>query len=373
MNQDIELENAKRLYLAAQFDRAFEWFQKLAAKGNGEAMYFLGEFYSQGYGHVAQNLKKGAAWRKKGMAAGDLLATLNAAYNLPQNSPLRQETLQRLFPEVLRRSEAGDVFAQNEVADMYLYGMGTKKSVEQAVYWLEKAGAAGFWRPLNKLGELYCYGEGVPMDKKKGKAYFERAAKTGYGDAEGNLAMCYYNDEPEHMDQAARYLRRAFAHGALYEGDIANILGILLLEGNGVKRDDEESFAWIQRAADRGSVAGMNHLGIYYEKGIGTGKNRELAEEWCKKAADKGHVGAAVQYGIYMREEGNLKTSLHYFKKAAEKGDANGQTWLGSCYLYGIGTKEDKEEARKWLTKAAANGEDDARGLLEELEEAIKN
>lgn len=360
----MDIDMAKELYLRAQFDRSFLLFQKLASRGNGEAMYFLGEFYSQGYGHVSQDIKKGKSWREKGADAGNLLAKLNTAYHLPSNSPRRQEMTASLFPDILAQSEKGDIFAQNELADMYLYGMGTKKNTGEALRWLECAGAAGFWRPLNKLGEVYQYGEGVSPDEEKARCYFARAAAIGYGDAEGNLAMCYYRaGDPA---KAAALLRRAFAHGALYEGDIANMLGIIYIEGQGVKENERAGFAWLQRAADFGSVAGMNHLAICYEKGLGTAVNEEMAAEWSRKAADRGHTEAAVRYGIFLRERGKLGASLSYFKKSAEKGNADGETWYASCFLFGIGTKADPETAALWLNKAAGQGHEGAVKLLKE-------
>lgn len=361
-----EMDEAKALYLRCQLDRAFPIFQKYAQAGDGEAMYFLGEYYSQGYGHVEQDTKRGAEWRKKGAIAGDVLAQLNTAYNLPGDDPGRQAIPKVVFPEILRRAEAGDVFAQNELPDMYYYGIGTEKNVDKAVEWLEKAGANGFWRPLNKLGEMYYYGEGVPADEDKAAAYFEKAAALGYGDAEANLAMCCYAGKKKNLTRAVSLLRRAFAHGALFARDAANILGIFLLEGKGVKKDEKEAFEWLKRSAELGSPAGMNHLAVCYERGIGTAPNEAKAEEWCRRAADLGHAEAAVQYGIYQREKGHNKLAMRYFRQSAEMGNADGQTWLASCFLFGIGAKEDREEARKWLEKAAAQQNENAVKLLKE-------
>lgn len=365
MNYDSELQEAKTLYLSAQFDPALDLFRKLASKGNGEAMYFLGEYYAQGYGHTAQDLKKAESWRKKGAAAGNILARLNTAYHMSGRSLARKELEDLLFPELLRASEGGDVFAMNELGDMYLYGFGTKVSPEEGVRWLKRA---AFWRPWNKLGEIYYHGEGVAKDKEKGRAYFEKAAALGYGDAEGNLAMYWYNEHDDY-EKTLSFLRRAFAHGALYEGDIANFLAMMYLDGVGVKKDEKTAFAWMERAGAAGSPAGMNHLAIFYDRGIGTGKNHDLAKKWCKKAADAGQVQAMVQYGIYLREEGTPAKAIGYFQKAADMGDASGMTWLGSCYLYGIGTKKDEGKARTWLEKGAAKGDEDAKEMLEEMKE----
>ena len=57
---------------------------------------------------------------------------------------------------------------------------------------------------------------------------------------------------------------------------------------------------------------------------------------------------------------------MRYFRQSAEMGNADGQTWLASCFLFGIGAKEDREEARKWLEKAAAQQNENAVKLLKE-------
>lgn len=360
------MEEAKALYLRCQLDRAFPLFLTCARAGSGEAMYFLGEYYSQGYGHVEQDTKRGAEWRKKGAMAGHILAQLNTAYNLPGDHPGRLAIPKVVFPDILAMAEAGDIFAQNELPDMYFYGFGTEKNVGEALRWLETAAARGFWRPLNKLGEMYYYGEGVPADESRARGYFEKAAAMGYGDAEANLAMCEYAGQKKNMTRAVSLLRRAFAHGALFSKDIANLLGLFILDGEGVKKDEKEAFEWMKRSAEMGCPAGMNHLAVFYERGIGTAPNEAKAEEWCRKAADLGHAEAAVQYGIYQREKGNHKTALRYFRRSAEMGNARGQTWLASCYLYGLGAKEDKAEARKWLEKAAAQDDSQAVQLLKE-------
>lgn len=104
---------------------------------------------------------------EKGAIAGDVLAQLNTAYNLPGDDPGRQAIPKVVFPEILRRAEAGDVFAQNELPDMYYYGIGTEKNVDKAVEWLEKAGANGFWRPLNKLGKCTTTARAFPLTRKR--------------------------------------------------------------------------------------------------------------------------------------------------------------------------------------------------------------
>ena len=53
--------------------------------------------------------------------------------------------------------------------------------------------------------------------------------------------------------------------------------------------------------------------------------------------------------------------------KKAEGGDAEAQSELGMCYFRGKGVTKDYEEAVKWWTKAAEQGDEQAKKQLELL------
>ena len=59
--------------------------------------------------------------------------------------------------------------------------------------------------------------------------------------------------------------------------------------------------------------------------------------------------------------------AVKYFEKAANQGFANAQFFLGVCYAGGEGVTEDLQKAKYWYQKALANGEEDAKKALEEL------
>lgn len=363
---EVTLERAKELYLDCQLDRAFPLFVNLAMRGDGEAMYFLGEYYAQGYGHTKRDASRAMKWRKKGAAAGNVLAHLNLVYEIHGRDAERWRIASLFFPVIEKMAKEGDIFAQNELPDMYFFGIGVKRSVEMSVYWLEKAAERGFWRPLNKLGELYFYGDGVPKDIPRAKKYFEKAAAMGYGTAEANLAMLLGGEEKYNGTKVISLLRRGFAHGTPWQGDVADSIGTCVAAGDGVAEDEAGGFAWFQRSARLGSIHGMYHLSLFYEKGIGTPQNKEKAKYWTKKAADSGHIESMIRRGIDLRDEGKYEEAMEYFQKSAEKNHPDGEVWLASCYLFGIGTEVDREEGRKWLEKAAASGSEDAVQMLKE-------
>lgn len=59
-------------------------------------------------------------------------------------------------------------------------------------------------------------------------------------------------------------------------------------------------------------------------------------------------------------------------KKDAQKGDVLSQSLLGYYYYYGKEVTQDSKQAVYWYRKAAEQGDEDAKELLEEVEEEIQ-
>ena len=55
-------------------------------------------------------------------------------------------------------------------------------------------------------------------------------------------------------------------------------------------------------------------------------------------------------------------------KAMAEAGDAKAQNALGGMYYMGLGVPQDFAEARRWFEKAAAQGDPQARQVLDLLD-----
>jgi len=58
---------------------------------------------------------------------------------------------------------------------------------------------------------------------------------------------------------------------------------------------------------------------------------------------------------------------LEWWTKVAEQGMVAAQSNLGVCYFKGNGTKRDNNEAVKWLSKAAEQGDKIAKKELKQL------
>ena len=97
--------------------------------------------------------------------------------------------------------------------------------------------------------------------------------------------------------------------------------------------------------------------GKNYYTGAFSKPNYDKAVEHFRKAAEKGNAEAQYYLGCCYRDgQGVLhdsKEAVRWFRPAAERGEAKAQCELGCCYEDGAGVPKDYEEAVKWYRKAA--------------------
>ena len=84
----------------------------------------------------------------------------------------------------MRAAQAGDVVAQNNLAELYETGAAGKPDANQAMAWYEKAAVKGFGPAQLNLGRLYASGQGgVTIDAKRARMWLKRAEAQGLTDA----------------------------------------------------------------------------------------------------------------------------------------------------------------------------------------------
>ena len=90
-----------------------------------------------------------------------------------------------------------------------------------------------------------------------------------------------------------------------------------------------------------------------------------------------------MDLGEQYLNKGDVERAVSCFKKSAEFGNAKAQRWLGACYYFGTGIREDKQEAVKWFRLAAEQKNAEAQyslgrcyyfgtGIREDKQEAVK-
>ncbi len=67
---------------------------------------------------------------------------------------------------------------------------------------------------------------------------------------------------------------------------------MMYTEGQGVRQDYQQAFAWYQKAAEQGNAGAQNNLGLMYYNGKGVEQDYIKALEWYQKAAEQGDAKA---------------------------------------------------------------------------------
>ena len=143
-----ELEQAELHFKQFKHKEAYPLFEKLADAGEARAMYFMG-IYSRlylGVGHFDQ--EKSYNWFKKGMEAGDVLCAISYGYLLPKEK--RDAFMKEWLPKAEKLAEAGDVFALDDTADCYFYGIGTKMKKKDLPILIRRQKPATGWPCLTR-------------------------------------------------------------------------------------------------------------------------------------------------------------------------------------------------------------------------------
>jgi hypothetical protein len=125
-------------------------------------------------------------------------------------------------------------------------------------------------------------------------------------------------------------------------------------------------------AAESGDAESHYTTGLrFYNGSEGAAKDYVKAVEWFQKAADKGHAKAQAYLGyIYVTVPGistNPAEGFTWLRRAAEMNEVSAQYDLGTFYEKGRGVPPDRFEAMDWYMKAAAQGHRDAKEDIERL------
>lgn len=170
----------------------------------------------------------------------------------------------------------------------------------------------------------------------------------------------FYQGEESYAEgnyvEARQYYRQAAEQGHIS----AQVnLGVMCVAGEGGPQDEEEAVHWYAQAAEQGDALAQFNLGAMYVEGQGVARNFDKAMHWYRRAADQGNAPAQFSLGLlYEQSPGTLylQEAVQWYRKAAEQGHAPAQVNLGALYAEGHGVRQDFQEALRWYQAAAADG-----------------
>ena len=406
--------------------KAMQWYRKAAEQGNVDALYEIGDLYSEntldpyyeGFDETASDdfikwLSMALKCESPQARDGFALAYINCVYR--HNHPeLELETkINEARDLELIRIAAGNGYAeaQYQLGCKYESGSGVAQSYAEAVKWFHKAAEQNStYYYAQKLGEVYKKGLGVKKDYKEAiKWYLKAVESVNNGENIIHLAEAY--ELAGKYQEAVTWYRKAAERGI---ADAQCKLGDMYRLGRGVDRNLDEGIKWYHKAAEQDNAksqyllaislrmashrwgwfaeamdwlrkAGKNgyaeaqhKLGDIYAHGderneiavdaVESAKWYGLAEESYRKAAEDGDVAAQCALGLmFYKGEGvvqDFNEALKWINKAALRRNRDAQYYLGNCYSQGLGVKQNYEEAVKWYRKAAERGHADAQNAL---------
>jgi len=147
------------------------------------------------------------------------------------------------------------------------------------------------------------------------------------------------------------------------------LLGLTLLVGDSLPRDEGAGIAWIARAAELGEPGAARDIADRLRNGASIDVDETKIAAALKSRADRGDAEAMRALGpMIIRGRGakqNLAEGLGLLKRAAELGSSGAEIDLSRLYLLGApGLPANRPEAKKWLAASAAHGNIDAMTTL---------
>ena len=359
---EAQLHEAERLHLAYKLDQAFPIFKALAEAGNGRAMYFVGEYYANGY-YGKINEEEAKKWRERGAQAGDVLAKLNTIYAMPKESEKRKDIIKEVLPSLRELSEQGDVFAMNELADI-------EDDEKEMQHLLELSAQKGYWRAMNKLGDIFYSQE----EYQEARVWYKKAGEVGYDWGLWSLGDVYRNGKGVPLDEqtAISYFKKAYESNGGAAGRAANDIGNILYGNNEYERANE----WYQKAGEAGYDWGWWNLGYAYQNGKGVPLDEQTAIKYFKKTYEQngGAAGRAINnIGMIFYNQGEYEKANKWYQKAGEAGYDWGWNNLGNVYYNGKGVPEDKRAAILYYKKAYEQNGDAAGQAANNIGNAFYN
>ena len=143
------------------------------------------------------------------------------------------------------------------------------------------------------------------------------------------------------------------------------LLGLTLLTGDGLPRDESAGIAWTVRAAEHGDPDAAHDIADRLRNGASIEADETKIAAALKQQADAGNAEAMRALGpMYIRGRGvkqDPALGLDMMKRAVEKGSTGAANDLSRLYLLGApGLPASRADSLKWLAVSAGRGNAEA-------------
>lgn len=271
-------------------------------------------------------------------------------------SNILSEDYDKGYSFLIQSAELNYPEAQATLGALYYQGSEiTEQSYEKARFWLQKAAEQNNAAAQATLGEMYLNALGGKRDTTTAIKWISKSAEQDNVSGLFYLGVCYREGLGVEQDYSKAM--------SLYKKAIDQKPDdSLFSEDDRVRSIQQEEYNKVVAECEL-------QIGFLHEKGWGTSQDWDKAHYWYKKAAEKGNAQAQTNYGcIYYNGSGSYakdyQTASIWFLKAAEQGEVQAQRLLGYMYQYTLGVPQDYDKAYYWSSLAAKHGDAQAQNNL---------
>lgn len=236
-------------------EKSVYWFEKAAEQGDCDAQSQLGQYYRN------IDTEKSIFWLTKAAEQGDRDAPYLIWFIYKGTGEVKN--LEKGVRWLTKAAENGIDYAQTELVDCYLDGVGVEKDYKKAAYWLING---DIWLSTFDIDKLKIIINNLTIARNNLKL-FEAGGNQGLIEAQLSLASYYSR----------------------------------------IDEQPKDAFYWYKKAAEQGNIDAQFEVGSCYALGIGTAKNLEEGKKWYRKAADKGHKEAQRELEKYSDTEKEIE------------------------------------------------------------------
>jgi TPR repeat protein len=267
----------------------------------------------------------------------------------------------KVFDYYKKSAKKGYVQSQYYLGLSYL----EKKNIDLAIKWITKAAINELSEAQYKLGTIYEKNNIV-----EAIYWYTKAAMHGNDLAQYLLAYKYETG----TDISQNFCKAIYWYTKIIEKYKDNNTIQYKLGINYYNIGNYKKALKLLKISGEKNVDAQLKLGQIHKDGIDNYKHSDFDEalEWYKKAADIENTEALTNIGLIYEELSNMnpddeqyeKLAYENYTKAAHLNDKNAQYYLAKMYENGKYVKENKEEAIKWYTESAKNGNADVQYKL---------
>jgi hypothetical protein len=269
---------------------ALRWLSIAAERGNPNAQAWMGDVLYQGIGVMVDRVSA-RAWYERAAERGHLGALMAMNGFIFEGNGTDEER-SSLFSLWLKLAESGHPLAQRQVANFYIGGVGTARSIPDAIRWLRSDALGDDTDVKMLLANLLLEGEAGEDAAREAVELFAEAARMGNTGGEYNLGVCFRRGIGVVADRnMARQLYESAASKGYLSAQLA--LGDLLVE-LGDDASLRAAAGWYERAAAAGVPGAAFGLAGLYEAGMGVEVDREKAIALNTLAAEAGYAEARL-------------------------------------------------------------------------------